>query len=287
MSYAATVLTVMIASPSDVKEDRDAVERAIYSWNDANAEKRGVILRPWRWETSAVPVLGAHPQRLINAQGVDQSDIVIAMFAGRLGSATPDAISGTAEEIDHALEGGKPVHLYFSTAQLPADVDTAQLDALRAFRSDMQSKGLLGEYSNVSQLEHEVWKAIEHDIAAIDPSTSSGGQQAQQRPAVEFLVQPQQEREVSGADSKGKPKYTTRHWLEVTNTGSEDAQEVTFESAGQPTSMHLGNHDDPTVVHAGQTRRINTFYTMGGGQSILRINWKDGDDTKTKDFHVD
>jgi len=287
MSYAATVLTVMIASPSDVKEDRDAVERAIYSWNDANAEKRGVILRPWRWETSAVPVMGDHPQRLINAQGVDQSDIVIAMFAGRLGSATPDAISGTAEEIEHALEAGKPVHLYFSTAHLPADVDTAQLDALRAFRGDMQSKGLLGEYSNLSQLEHEVWKAIEHDIATIDPSTPSGGQQSAKRPAVEFLVQPKQEREVTGADSKGKPKYTTRHWLEVTNTGSEDAHEVTFESAGQPTSMHLGTSDDPTIVHAGQTRRINTFYVMSGGQSILRINWKDGDGTSSKDFHVD
>ena len=82
MSYAATVLRVMIASPSDVQDARDAVERAVHSWNDANAKNKGVILQPWRWETSAVPVLGAHPQRLINAQGVDNSDIVFAMFAG-------------------------------------------------------------------------------------------------------------------------------------------------------------------------------------------------------------
>ncbi|WIB72538.1 DUF4062 domain-containing protein [Curtobacterium sp. MCBD17_026] len=285
MSYAATVLTVMIASPSDVKDDRDAVERAVYNWNDANAEKRGVILRPWRWETSAVPVLGDHPQRLINAQGVDKSDIVIAMFAGRLGSATPDAISGTAEEIEHALDSGKPVHLYFSIAQLPSDVDTAQLDALRAFRTDMESRGLLGEYSNASQLEHEVWKAIEHDINEIDPSVPSTDRTPQHRPA-EFLVQPQQEREMS-VDSKGKTKYTTRHWLDVTNTGSEDAHEVTFESVGKPTAMHLGGSADPTVIHAGQTRRLNTLYVMSGGQSILRIKWKDGDEEKTKDFHVD
>jgi hypothetical protein len=284
MSYVATVLRVMIASPSDVAEARDAVERAIYSWNDANAENKGIILQPWRWETSAVPVLGAHPQRLINAQGVDKSDVVFAMFAGRMGSATPDAISGTAEEIDRALEAGKPVHLYFSTADLPSDVDTAQLDALRSFRRDMESKGLLGAYSNVSQLEHEVWKAIELDISTISV--------ASQKPAtveakhIDFLVQPQQAQEVT-YDSKGKPRNRTRHWLDVTNTGTKDALGVSFASVGEPTSLHLGTGGGSTVIHHGQIRRVDTFYAMGGGESILRITWIDDDGEHFKDFHVD
>jgi hypothetical protein len=281
MSYTANVLRVMIASPSDVQDARDAVEKAIYSWNDANAQNKGVILQPWRWETSAVPKLGDHPQRLINAQGVDDSDVVFAMFAGRLGSATPDAISGTAEEIDRALELGKPVHLYFSTADLPSDIDADQLKAVRAFRSDMEQKGLLGEYKNVGQLEHEVWKAIEHDLAEI--SLESGRPQISK--GVNFQVQPKQEREMS-IDGKGKTKYNTRHWLEITNTGSIDAQGVVFKSVGEQTSMHLGNAGDPTVIHAGQTRRLDTFYTFGGGDSILRITWHDGDDEATKDFHV-
>lgn len=282
MSYFATVLRVMIASPSDVQDARDAVERAVYSWNDANAENKGIIFQPWRWETSAVAVLGAHPQHLINAQGVDKSDIVFAMFAGRLGSATPDAISGTAEEIDRALDGGKPVHLYFSTAGLPSDVDTEQLEALRAFRTDMESKGLLGEYSNISQLEHEVWKAIEHDISQIAPMSHTAAVARK----IDFLVQPKQEREVT-YDSKGRPKNQTRHWIEVTNTGTQDAKGVTFASVGQPTSMHLGSSDKPTVIHHGQTRRVSTFYTFGGGESILRITWADEDGTQSKDYHVD
>ncbi len=185
MTYVATVLRVMIASPSDVNEARDAVERAIHSWNDANSENKAVILQPWRWENLGSSVLGGHPQRLINSQGVDKSDVVFAMFAGRMGSATPDAISGTAEEIDRALEAGKPVHLYFSTADLPSNVDIDQLEAVRAFRSDMLTRGLLGEYSNVSQLEHEVWKAIEHDIAAMSISQSP---QVSNPTAIDFLV---------------------------------------------------------------------------------------------------
>ncbi|MHA7177346.1 DUF4062 domain-containing protein [Arthrobacter sp. Sr24] len=283
MSYSATVLRVMIASPSDVQEARDAVERAIYSWNDANAEKKGIILQPWRWETSAVPMLGSHPQRLINAQGVDSSDIVFAMFAGRLGSATPDAISGTAEEINRALDAAKPVHLYFSSAGLPQDVDIKQLEALRAFRADMESKGLLGEYSNVSQLEHEVWKAIEHDIAQVTPASQPPVVESKK---IDFLVQPKQEREVT-YDSKGKPKNKTRHWIEVTNTGTQDAEGVMFASVGQHTSMHLGNSEESTIVHHGQTRRIDTFYTYGGGESILRITWRGDGEEQSKEYHVD
>jgi hypothetical protein len=79
-------------------------------------------------------------------------------------------MSGTVEEIDRAQRQFTPVHLYFSTAPLPSDVDTDQLTALREFKREMQMKGLLGEFTDVSQLEREVWKAIEHDIAQMRSS---------------------------------------------------------------------------------------------------------------------
>ena len=165
MAYTANVLRAMIASPSDTIEARDAVEAAIFGWNGANAHAKQAILQPWRWETSSVPVLGDHAQSLINSQGVDESDVVFALFGSRLGSPTPDAVSGTVAEVERALEQGKPVHLYFSTAALPNDVDTAQLEGLRAFKTEISERGLLGEFSSVSQLGYEVWKAIEYDIA--------------------------------------------------------------------------------------------------------------------------
>ncbi|MGP4029707.1 DUF4062 domain-containing protein [Actinomadura sp. 3N407] len=284
MPYTATVLRAMIASPSDVPEARDAVEKAIHGWNSAHAQRKGLILQPWRWETSAVPMLGAHPQKLINAQGVDDSDIVFALFGGRLGSPTPDAVSGTAEEIDRALKAGKPVHLYFSTAPLPHDIDTVQLDALRAFKTDMYDRGLLGEFSTPEQLNHEVWKAIEHDIATLYPDTESAS-----RPdptAVDFRVQPQQERELSGHNSKGKPRYRTRRWVDVTNTSGRDAEEVTFASADKDSGMTLGPNG-PTTIHAGQTRRVPITLSLGGsGDPVLRIRWTEDGEQKERDFHV-
>lgn len=284
MAHVANVLLVMIASPSDITEARDAVEAAIYGWNDANSRNKQVILQPWRWETSSVPQLGDHPQSLINAQGVDDSDIVFALFGSRLGSPTPGAVSGTVEEIERAVEQGKPVHLYFSTAPLPNDVDTEQLQGLRAFKEQVQDRGLLGEFSNVSQLEHEVWKAIEFDIAKLALEVP-----VLNRPSsgVKFQVQPQQEREIKDYDKKGKPRYKTRHWIDVTNTGDEDAQEVTFEAAGEYSSMFVLSDATPTIIHAGQTRRVNVEHAMGGGDpDILRIHWAEEGEAKEQEFHV-
>ncbi|MGB3373926.1 MAG: DUF4062 domain-containing protein [Microbacterium sp.] len=284
MSFTASVLRVMIASPSDVPDARDAVEAAINDWNNANAKNKQTMLLPWRWETSSIPVLGGHPQSFINSQGVDESDIVFAIFGSRLGSPTPDAVSGTVEEIERAVSSGKPVHLYFSTAALPNDVDTRQLDGLREFRGEISQRGLLGEFATTAQLGHEVWKAIEFDIAQLDlgaPVLSST------KRGIRFTAQPMQEREIRSYDNKGKPRYSNRHWIEVTNSGDEDATDVLFEVVGEHSSMMLGNDNSPTVIHAGQTRRVNVVHHMGGGDpDVLRIRWSEQGEPKEFDFHV-
>jgi len=46
MVYVANVLRVMIASPSDIPEARNAVESAIHNWNAANAQTKQTILHP-------------------------------------------------------------------------------------------------------------------------------------------------------------------------------------------------------------------------------------------------
>lgn len=271
MAYTAHVLRVMIASPGDIIEGRDAVEAAIHGWNSSNAQGKQIILQPWRWETAAVPVFGGHPQELINSQGVDESDIVFVLFGSRLGSPTPDAVSGTVEEIERAVEQGKPVHLYFSTAPLPNDVDTTQLEGLREFKREVQHRGLFGEFSSPSQLGHEVWKAIEHDVAALD----LGVPVLKSKAGVNFLVQPRQEREQTGTDSRGRNKYRTRYWLEITNQGSADAEEVRFELVGKDSGLLLGRGDTPTVIHAGQTRRLDYDRLLGGDKGFTnRMPWE-------------
>src|SRR5687767_6621459 len=106
--FNAQVLTVMIASPGDVEQQRDVVERVIYDWNrSGNAQARGVVLLPMRWEMDAVPVMfRGDGQQVINEHLVAKADVVIALFHTRLGSATSRHVSGTVEELEEAHTRG-------------------------------------------------------------------------------------------------------------------------------------------------------------------------------------
>lgn len=283
MSFPATVLRVLVASPSDVPDARDAVEDALHSWNRLHATTRNVVLLPWRWETNSVPLLGSHPQEIINAQGVDGADIVVALFGSRLGSPTPDAVSGTVEEIERAVNSGKPVHLYFSRAPLPHDVDTAQLEGLRSFRNEIKERGLLGEFDDIRQLENQIWSAVEHDLAKIDLSVAA----VRHEPiGVRFRVDSKSERRQKEIDRRGKIKYETKYWLEVTNIGDEAAESVTFEGQALSGLMKIIWDGRPITLEPDSSWRIPVVYGMGTMGQTLTIRWRDGEEQVSKTFNV-
>ena len=288
MSFGATTLRVMIASPSDTGSARDAVERALHDWNTTHAESRGVILLPWRYESSAVPEAGDEPQAVLNSQGLDRADVVFALFGSRIGSPTATKISGTVEEVERADSNGKPVHIYFSTAPHPADVDIDQLGKLRDFKAAVGATSLYGEYHNATDLTVQVWKAIEYDIAKMDLFTAQAPATAA-NDEVRFFVQRHQADETVFT-TKGEPRTRRRRWIDITNQSeSNDAENVSFglEDGG---AMQLFAPEQPVTVHARQTRQIPFEVGIGGtaGEPILVVTW-DGDsdgEIKSKRFNV-
>ena len=168
MVFVANVLNVFIASPGDTSAYRDAVETALHRWNGIRAAAAGVILLPRRWEVDGVPLMGADGQSQLNIQLVDKADLVIGIFHTRLGRATPRSRSGTAEEIERTHAAGKPVHVYRSTAPMPSDVDTTQVEEVRTFFDEMQANGLTGSFATAEDLQNQVQAAIEHDLATLD-----------------------------------------------------------------------------------------------------------------------
>lgn len=135
MSFQAQTYRVMIASPSDLSEERQVVADAIGEWNAEHAVAESVVLLPVRWETHARPVTGARPQHAINDQLVSHSDLLIGLFWTRLGSNTGVADSGTVEEIDQFVAAKKPAMLYFSRRPIdPNKIDITQHQKLRAFQ---------------------------------------------------------------------------------------------------------------------------------------------------------
>ena len=55
MAYQATVYNVMIASPSDILEEREVIRQVIDRWNTIHSENQKVVLLPVAWETHAIP----------------------------------------------------------------------------------------------------------------------------------------------------------------------------------------------------------------------------------------
>jgi len=119
VSYSPTVFEVMIASPSDVPQERLIAREVITEWNTIHAKDRQTVLMPIGWETHSTPGTGDRRQAIINGQLLKDADLLVAVFWTRLGSPTGVARSGTVEEIEEHLRAGKPAMIYFSSAPVP------------------------------------------------------------------------------------------------------------------------------------------------------------------------
>jgi hypothetical protein len=182
MAFQAHTYRVLIASPSDLSDDRQAASEAVNEWNaqhvgmtrrvTADAGKRkvtalcsdlfsehavaeSVVLLPVKWETHAIPETGVRPQEALNRQLVRGADILLGMFWTKLGTDTGVADSGTVEEIDQFVSAGKPALLYFSSRPInPRSIDVNQLERLETFRADTYKRALTGTFTDIGELRH-------------------------------------------------------------------------------------------------------------------------------------
>lgn len=152
MAYEAKVVEIMIASPSDVGEERQIAREIIGDWNALHARERQVVLLPTGWDTHSSPDLGGRPQQLINERILAHCDVVIGLFWTRIGTATGKAASGTVEEIQDHHSLGKPVMLYFSNAPIPPDkMDADQFGKVQELKRWAFDQGIVGTYDNLSE----------------------------------------------------------------------------------------------------------------------------------------
>lgn len=153
MSFDAVVYNVMIASPSDVANERDIVRDVIAEWNAIHAAGRRVVLLPLGWETHSSPAMGTSPQEIINQQILGSADLLVGVFWTRIGTATSSYASGTVEEIEEHIKAKKPVMLYFSGAPVhPDSVDPKQYGQLKEFRESLRPRGLFETFNSPDEL---------------------------------------------------------------------------------------------------------------------------------------
>jgi hypothetical protein len=153
-------ITVAVASPSDVPQEREAVKSMFLKWNDDNPQLPQ--LHPKMWEFVS-PELGEHPQQILNKKIIANSDLLIAIFHSKLGTPTPNSSSGTVEEIHEfaAKKGAGRVMLYFCKRPLPVDIDPAELSRLNKFKKSMRSEGLFNEFTTTDEFARELYRHID------------------------------------------------------------------------------------------------------------------------------
>lgn len=161
MPLKSEIYRVLIASPSDLAEERQAATEAVNDWNAQHAVAESVVLLPVKWETHAMPEAGVRPQDAINRQLVRQCDILLGMFWTKIGRGTGVAESGTVEEIDQFVAAGKPTLLYFSSRPIdPNKIDLEQHRKLRNFKTKTYKKALIGNFSAVDGLRQTLLRDL-------------------------------------------------------------------------------------------------------------------------------
>jgi len=152
MARQETILTVFVASPSDVDEERNCLEEVIRELNTAWARELSIRLDLVRWETHAYPSFGEDPQAVINQQIPDDYDLFIGLMWYRFGTPTGRSGSGTQEEFKRAKErfdsdsSALQLMMYFKDAPAPlppSKLDHNQLAKVGEFRSSLGEEGAL------------------------------------------------------------------------------------------------------------------------------------------------
>jgi Stage II sporulation protein E (SpoIIE)/NACHT domain len=178
MTESVKILRVVVASPSDVRTERDTVASVAYELNQSICADRGLRLEVARWETDTYP--GFHsdgPQGLIDPiLRIEDCDLLIGIFWKRFGSPTKYAASGTEHEFRTAYGAWQAkqrpqVMMYFSqkphTPQSKEETD--QWGKVLEFRKSFPQEGLWWPYKSSSSFTNLLRRHLSNFIRAEFP----------------------------------------------------------------------------------------------------------------------
>ena len=143
----------MVGAPADVDSEVKVAFDVIQKWNYINAVSRSIVLLPSHWSLDAYPTLSHKPQKAIDKQLVEKSDMLICIFGSKIGTPTDDYISGTVEEIEEHLKKNKPVMVFFRKNIDRSKTNAEQIAKLLNFQEEMYKQGLCAEFKDIEDLQ--------------------------------------------------------------------------------------------------------------------------------------
>lgn len=159
----ATILKIFLASPGDVKSERDLIFALKDDLDHIIGKPNRIRFEFVNWERNAYPGIGKDAQDVINQNIKDDYNIFIGIFWQRFGTPTNRAESGTKEEYDRAYKkfesnpNSTHIMLYFKTAPPDNiyDLDYGQFEKVKKFKNDIQVQGVLyWEFNKTDELKN-------------------------------------------------------------------------------------------------------------------------------------
>jgi hypothetical protein len=174
----ARMVTIFVASPSDVTTERNHVAAAAAALNINVAPERGVRFEVLGYKTNARPRIHKEgPQGPIDEDlPVDQCDIVIGIFWTRLGTPILELghKTGTEHEILTAIKSNKPeVVICINKAPYHSNTveDSEQVTQLLKFRARQDLRGLELTYEGPDDFREKIRDYLEKYLTAHHPIT--------------------------------------------------------------------------------------------------------------------
>lgn len=155
---------ILIASPSDVRDEREAMESVIEELNITYGSRANLAIELIKWETHTAPAMGLtnNTQNIVDNDLGDDYDLFIGVLWKKFGTPNDQFGSGTEQEYRRAYDRYKAdskslqILFYFKTsAPLSLNsIDPNELNKVNEFKKHIGEKGVYyWEYNTIEEFQ--------------------------------------------------------------------------------------------------------------------------------------
>lgn len=166
MAKQITKYSIFLASPSDLDEERFAVEEVVSELNLTYSPVNNIVIELLKWETHSAPgISNFHPQKIINQDVGNDYDLFLGIIWKKFGTQTDEAESGTQEEFNNAIKkynldnNSVQILFYFKNAvpKTINEINPEELIKIREFKKSLnECKMLYSEFNSVDDFKNSL-----------------------------------------------------------------------------------------------------------------------------------
>jgi hypothetical protein len=141
------VIKILVASPSDTRNERESCLRVFEELNKGIGDNHGFVIEERMWEHNTRPSFGDYSQAVVSEQLGYDYQVFVGIMNNKFGTETKLAGSGTEEEFYNAynrIVNKEPVEIMFYFNDEPvrkSEINTDELNKISTFKKKISDLG--------------------------------------------------------------------------------------------------------------------------------------------------